>query len=73
MSEAEIKKFLSRIGKKGGSSKSLKKLKALKISLAKARRVRELQFRERAIKHQTQRKYVQNDNTKQGKKRSFGI
>lgn len=70
MSEEEIKNYLSEIGRKGGKRRSALKCKALKISLAKARRVRELQFLERAHKHQTKKETSENNNTKQGKKRS---
>lgn len=40
MSEAEIKRYLAKIGRKGGKSTSPKKLAALKISLKKARQIR---------------------------------
>jgi hypothetical protein len=70
MSEAEIREYLAKIGSKGGSVSSRQKREASKISLAKARRVRELQFRERAKTPNTKTKANENTNTKQGKKRS---
>ena len=41
MSQDEIKKYLAEIGKRGGTSRSKAKLKALKISLAKARKTKQ--------------------------------